>query len=286
MSRGARSLRASCALHERGAVLEAQDRALAAQRLGDRGSSSPRVKEAGRVELVELHVPDLGARAVRHGHAVAGRDVRVGRVEVDLPCAAGREDRGPREHGAHRRTGPLVEHVRADADVRAAEAREHDQIDRHVVLDEADVRVSLHLRQQRALDLRARGVRGVHDAPRGVAAFPSEGDARLVAVEARAPGHQRAHAVGPLAHAHVHGDLVAEPRPRDERVGLVGLGGVPLREHRRDAPLRVARVALGAIALGDDQHLAVLGGGQREREPGDAAADDEEVCLREHSLGP
>ena len=45
--------------------------------------------QASRVELHELHVGNGGARAVCHRHAVAGGDVRIGRVEVNLPAAAG-----------------------------------------------------------------------------------------------------------------------------------------------------------------------------------------------------
>jgi hypothetical protein len=54
------------------------------KRLGDEEGLRLRVIEAGRVELVELHVRDLGPRAVRHRETVARRDVRVRRIEVDL----------------------------------------------------------------------------------------------------------------------------------------------------------------------------------------------------------
>src|SRR5438067_1119743 len=72
------------ALHERLARLQPQDPALAAQRLGDEEVLRLRVEEARRVELHELHVRDGRARPVRHGDAVAGRDVGVRRVEVGL----------------------------------------------------------------------------------------------------------------------------------------------------------------------------------------------------------
>ena len=39
------------------------------------------------MELEELHVPDGGAGAVRHGDAVARRDVRIRRLQVDLAGA-------------------------------------------------------------------------------------------------------------------------------------------------------------------------------------------------------
>ena len=49
-------------------------------------------------------------------------------------------------------------------------------------------------------------------------------------------------------------------------------------EHRGDAALRPARSPTSSRrALGDDHDLAVRGGAQREREPGDAAAEHEKV---------
>src|SRR5579871_1571721 len=46
------------------------------------------------MELVKLHVADLCAGAVGHGDAVAGGYGWVGRVAVDLPCAAAGEEYG------------------------------------------------------------------------------------------------------------------------------------------------------------------------------------------------
>jgi hypothetical protein len=97
---------------------------------------------------------DLGARAVRHRHAVARRDVGVRRVEVDLARAARGQHRRPREHRVHRAAAG-VEHVGARAHLGAAELRQGDEVDRHVVLQQADARVRLGGLQQRALDLAA-----------------------------------------------------------------------------------------------------------------------------------
>jgi hypothetical protein len=47
------------------------------------------MKQAGGMKLDELHVRDRHARAVGHGHAVAGGDVGVRGVEIDLAAAAG-----------------------------------------------------------------------------------------------------------------------------------------------------------------------------------------------------
>ena len=70
----------------------AQDAAFAAHRLADEERFRLGMEQAGRVELDELHVGDGHARAVGHGHAVAGGDVGIGGVEIDLAAAAGGEE--------------------------------------------------------------------------------------------------------------------------------------------------------------------------------------------------
>ena len=127
-------------LHERLAVREPQHAAFAAQRLGDEEAAGVRVIEHGRMELDELEIAARGADAIRHRDAVAGRDVGVRRVDVDLAGAA------RREHGRARAdrldlAGLRVEHVRAEARRIAAVLRQRQQVDRDVALEHRDVRV-------------------------------------------------------------------------------------------------------------------------------------------------
>ena len=75
--------------HEARAVGQSQDAALAAHRFGDQEGLGVRVVQAGRVELDELHVGHPASGAPAHGDAVAGRDVGIGGVEIDLAGAAG-----------------------------------------------------------------------------------------------------------------------------------------------------------------------------------------------------
>ena len=76
--------------HEALAVLVAQVRPFAADRLADEVAARAGDVEHGRVELHELHVAQLGPGAVGGRHAVAGGDGRVGRLAVDHAAAAAR----------------------------------------------------------------------------------------------------------------------------------------------------------------------------------------------------
>jgi hypothetical protein len=88
---------------------------------------------------------------------------------------------------------------------------------------------------------------------------------------------QLAHARRALAHGDLDRVAPAQPGPGDERVLDVvskSSSGVP---HRRDAALRVGRVGLGGVGLGDDDDAAVFGGLEREPQPGHPGPEHEEV---------
>ena len=130
------------------------------------------------------------------------------------------------------------------------------------------------------LDLAPGHVGGVHDAPRAVPAFARQVELDVGLLRSRGTARrfaQRRDALGPLAHTQIDDHVVAEPGARRHRVGHVRLEGVPFVEHAGDAPLRVLGVRLVALALGDDEHVAVCRRLEREGEPSDAAADDEVV---------
>ena len=272
-------------LHERGAVLEAQHAALAAQGLADEKALGLRVVEHRRMELVELHVRDLGARAVGHRDAVARRDVGVRRVQVHLARAAGGQHGLAREQRQHR-ARPRVEHVGARTHVGPAELRQRDEVHGHVVLEEPDARVRCGSVEERSLDLPAGDVARVHDASRGVASLASElerrGSARGGVVELRPERLEVEDALWGLAHDALDDVALAQPRPGHERVFDVRVEAVRRVEDRGDATLGPRRVGFLAGALGDDGHLRAVRRTQREGEPRHAAPEHQDLCLLSH----
>ena len=68
------------------------------------GTAAAPARQRGRMKLHELEVRDARAGAIRHRHAVAGRDRGIGRVAIDLTGAAGRQqhDAGARRPDACR----------------------------------------------------------------------------------------------------------------------------------------------------------------------------------------
>ena len=262
------------ARHEALAGGVAQQGALAAQRLGDQRRRRGVGGEAGGMELHELEVADRGAGAIGHGHAVAGGDLGVGGARVDLACPAGGED------GDHRQVQRVlavgqVERQRADA-----AAVDGEQVDDELVFVELHAAAQPGRLGQRARDLAAGGVAaGVQHAAHRVRALAAEHDLAVLPVEAGADLHELAHAVGTFVDQHAHGFGVAQAGAGVDRVLVVQLGRVGFAEGRGDAALGEEGRRIVQARLGEQADMPAAGGGDRRREPGDAAAEHEHVEL-------
>ena len=273
------------ALHEGLAGAVAENPALAAQRLGDEEVLRLRMVEAGGVELDELEVGDGRAGAMGHGDAVAGRDVGVRRVEVDLARAAGREDDDLGEKNVHGAAAG-VERIASESAISAA-AADHfgfaDQIDGVVVLEEAHAGAAAGL-EQRPLHLVAGEVGGVHHPALRMSALAGEviAERRRVAGELGAQLDQLAHARGAFRDGDPNGVFAAESCAGHQRVVDVLLEAVARRKDRGDPPLRIGRVGLGPPSLGEHRDGPMPGRPQREGETGDARSQDQEIMLLPH----
>src|SRR6185503_18787357 len=131
----------------------------------------------------------------------------------------------------------------------------------------------------------------MEDAPVRMAAFAPEIVLAVLlfsvgpGVEVRTERDQVADPLGSLAHDGFHHVAMAEPRAGSE--GVVGMRfeavlGAP---NRGDTTLCVLARALGEAILRDDHHRPVARAFERTGEPGNAAADDEDVALDRHGVG-
>ena len=268
-------------LHEALAVLVAQDPALAAGAFGEQDAHLP---DAGRVELVELHVLQRQALAVDDAHAVAGQRVGVRGHLEHLAEAAGREQHRLGSEDVHLAGRQLVRddaagHLLA-VDLGQAQVQDVELV--------VEVDVVLHaLLVERLQDHVAGAVgRKAGSAHRGlavVAGVPTE--PALVDAPLRGPVERQPHLLqvqdrvdGLLAH-HLGGVLV------DQVVAaLDGVEGVPLPvvlldvgQRRAHAALRRAGVRAGRVQLGQHRRAAALAGLQGGAHPGAAGADDDGV---------
>jgi tetratricopeptide (TPR) repeat protein len=258
-----------------------EDRPLAAHRLADERERVLAGVERGGMELHELHVGETRAGAVRDREAVAGGDLRVGRVAVDLPAAARREHRRVR-HDLHRAPGDARAHA---GHLRAVAVVDEQQVEHARRLVHRDVAALADLLHERARHLRARLVAlRVHDALAGMRRFLPQLEVAVgVEVEARPRGLQLPHARRSLLHEHLHGGRVAQRRAGGQRILTVELRRVAGTERRGDPALRIGRGRVEERPLGEHRHRTVGGGAPGGVQAGHAAPHDKEP--RADSIG-
>ena len=155
-----------------------------------------------------------------------------------------------------------------------------------MVLKNLDVRLARNGVQQRALDFATRHVLRVQNPPLGMAAFATKVELFAAVFTGRgafgkfhAERDQLRDARRPFLDDRAHDVFLAQTRARRERVAHVRLEGILLARHRRDAALRVIRVRLRAILFGDDGHAPARRDLERERQPRDAATENEKIKL-------
>ena len=142
--------------HERHAIAVAQDRTLAAQRLGDQRPRHQGGVERGGVELDELEISARDAGLQRERDAVTRRERRIGRHGKALTGAPRREHDVGRAHELDLVVGPQGEHSLAPAPL-------DQQFDREPALAHLDGVADAHRLHERAFDLGpGRVATGVH----------------------------------------------------------------------------------------------------------------------------
>ena len=237
------------------------------------------------MELDKFHVRDRRPRPPGHGDAVAGRDVRIGRVQVNLAAPAARQHHPQSAEGLHL-ARVLVEHVAPQATIfrGKTQLRARDEVHRHVALEDADIRMRGDRLQQRAFDLPPGGILRVEHPALGMAALLAQIQfGRAVAgrdfafVEVDAQVHQLLDPGRAFADHHPHRCLVTQAGARLERVRDVQREAVLGARDAGHAALRPGGVRVGRGAFGDDGHVAECRGLQRETQPRHAAADDDKI---------
>ncbi|EXI69489.1 MAG: hypothetical protein AW07_04232 [Candidatus Accumulibacter sp. SK-11] len=263
--------------HEAAAVGQQQPAALAADRLRYQEGLGLRVVEAGRMELDELHVRNPAAGAPRHRNAVTGRGVGVGRVEVDLARSAGSEQRAAGAEGQDLAVA-AVQHVSTMAAlIVAAELGTGDQIDRDVILENADVGLLANLARQCSLHREASRVGDMDDPASAVAAFARQMVTILVAGEGNALVDQPVHRAPPVLDHEACRAEVIQAGAGGDRVANVRLDRIAVVQDRGDSALCPARGAVLEGALADQRHAPCCRQPQRRSLAGQSTADYENI---------
>ena len=250
----------------------------AAHAFGDEDAlDARRPDHAGRMELDELHVDQLGAGVIRQRVAVAGAFPAVAR---DLVGAAAPPVASTTARRAEHLEPPALALVAEDAGDAAAVLEQRHDRELHVDVDAAVDAVIL----QRADHLEAGAIADVREPRIAMAAEVAlEDPAVLRAVEDRAPGLELADAIRRLLRVQLGHAPVVHVLAAAHRVGEVHLPAVAVvdvGERRRDAPFGHDRVRLAEQRLADQPDLdAGRRRLDRRAQSRAAGADDEYVVL-------
>ena len=255
-----------------------QDAAFAAHGFGDENAANARRPDhAGRMELDELHVHEIGSGVVGERVTVAGVLPAVARDLVGAADAAGRQDD---RLGPEQLEPAALALVAERADDAIAVLEQLDDRALHVHVDALVDPVIL----QRANHLETGAIADVGQARIPVAAEVAlENLSVLGPIEHRAPRFELAHAIGrllrvQLRHAPVVDVLAAAHRVREMDLPVVAI--VDVGERGGDAAFGHHRVRLAEqrLAHEPDGHAASRGFDCRSQ-PRSTCADDEDIVL-------
>ena len=223
-----------------------QQRAMAAQRLGEQRPGHAGMMQRRGMELDELDIGHRNTGPQSHGHAVASGLDRVGRDGEELASSTS---------GEQHMTGP--NHSR---DARAI-GRPHahaapclnDEVERELVLVDGRRRPT-NRGNEGPFDLGASGsTAGVHDTSQRMTTFAGEFESTLIVPIER--GTQRDEIANPartFLDEHPHGVDVAEPGTGGQRVGQMQIGGIGIATQNCGHPaLGPAGGGLLEITLGE-----------------------------------
>ena len=233
------------------------------------------------MKLEELHVRHTGPGSVGHRDAIAGRDVRVTGVEVDLARTTGGHE-GDLRAVAIDLTRIRIQDIRAECPVRPGQPRSPtgQQVDGHSIFEQLDIGVGPGAGQESALDLAAGGIPVVEHAAPGVASLASQGEIPVfLAIELDPILQEGIDRVGASLDHEADDILPAETRPGVQGVPDMGLDRVLVGDHRGDSALGEIRRGLGRLLLGDDDHTGTLSDAEGVEQARDSAAEDEDVAV-------
>ena len=272
-------------LHEASALCIEQNAAFAAHGLRDEKRLGLGMVKAGRMELDELHVRNQRPGAPCHRHSVAGGDIRIRGIEIDLTASAGCEHVDIASQSLHL-TAALVEHIHAHTAVlhRITKFSRGQEINRHVILQNRDIRMRGDLSDKGSLDLEPGEILEVQHPSLGMPALAGEIEftnavLEFPFVEVHPELHEFLNAGRPFRDDGAHHVLVAKTRARNQRVANVEVEGIFLAHHTSHSALCPCRIRIRQHPLGHERYGTLLCRLQREREPGYSAANDDEIKL-------
>src|SRR5262245_45073600 len=153
-----------------------------------------------------------------------------------------------------------------------------DELDDERMIDRRDRRERADTLPEDASDLTTGGVAGMEHPAHGVGGLPAQGwQAVRTAIELRPPFKELADVGDTFFHQHCNGRFIAQPVTGAHGVGSVKRRTVIVADRRRNAALRITRIAFGGLGFGEDRDAARACKTDCSSQAGNPTANDEEV---------
>jgi len=186
------------------------------------------VIQARWMKLNKLHVADGTSSAKRKHDSIAGRDVRICRVQICLSDPAGCKKGDLGDKGSYHATLG-IQYICSQASVitgsRIGHPRLQNQIDRNMSFQKFHIRTLVQDRQKCTLDFFAGHIAGMNYPLPGMAALSAKIKTAVRFIvpnrKSNAPLRQLAYSCGTLSDHHPDYVLMAQTRPALERIGHV-----------------------------------------------------------------
>ena len=259
-----------------------------ADRFGNEKGFGFGVVKASRVKLDELHIRDRGSGAIGHRHAIAGRNVWVGGVEVNLSAASGSDNDCVCPEGFDLLAlGVEDVHALTMVGTRKFEAMGRDKIDGEMVFKDVDIGIRGNRVEEGSFDFASRDILGVENPTLRVSAFFSQiplalSRFQIPFAKLHAESDQVLDATGAFAQDLPDDLLIAESRSGIAGILDMFLDGILFARDGGDAALGVVGVGFSPVLFGDDGHSTSFRDLEREVESGNAASEDDKVVVSSH----
>jgi hypothetical protein len=223
------------------------------------------------MKLHEFHIGERHSGAVSDGVSVSRRNLRIGRISVDLPASAGCK---------HSCIGNDLDRLAGASGANSmTDAPAHDQVEHARLLENL-----YRWRFPNSFDQRSRYFRtrlvtvGVDNPPARMRSLLSqlELSARLK-VEIGSGSVKLLNSRGTFLHQNLDRRRIAKSCARGERILTMKLGRIPRSERCGNSALRVRSRAVKERPLGENHHISLRRSTPGSVKPGNAASDYEKA---------
>ena len=271
--------------HKGRAVLKFQNPPFTAHRFRNKEIFLHRMIETGGMKLKKLHIRNFDPGPLRHGNPVSGSNIGIGRIKIDLTGPAGSQQGRPGNKSMNPATAPIKSIGSPTVIIFTTGSKpfmRSQQIDSRHIFPKNNVCMLPATGHQHLFNLTPGPVRGMENPTAGVAAFTGQivtGRGIGVTTKRNPHSNQLFKTFRTFPDHQINHLTVTEPDSGPHRILKVPGKRVRCIKHRRNTTLGQVGIGIGLLFLGDNMNQPGISHLQSEKEPGNAAAQNQKIAF-------